>query len=515
MHNSGTFINRKSVSYARFKCKDEYFDKSSNSCKHTLYVSINLDRNPIRLKSFAVHEIGTHLVRRVNEEVQPWCFGRSNFKLRKPGETRADIQTEEGFATINDTLVTPGQLLTQHAVTYFVSAHAKSCSFREIFDMLEPFVSDKDVRWKFCVNAKRGMQDASQPGGDGKAQAYFEGAVEILKNIVDIDIPLLFCGKIALNEHDRVKRVVRREGLTLPPFAQDIQAYRYELLNMAFKNKLITSIPHGYKPAPLVRKPRVRNPLYHYAPITRSRQIHSNEFIDSAKVPVGSPMNAIKASRRPSTASTIDKVKASDEIQDFRQIQAHEREARRKRQEERDRIREEKLRKRQEELERDNERKMKKMYGSKYKRKKNRQNIKTSKNKKKCKKRQSKKKYKCRSDEDDTDDTVSNPSDSSEDLSDAQEQKTYVPPRHKKIVSDLTKPNNANCNEQSKKHKKKKVTCTTRKPLYHVPQKGNLTPLQQDVQFSIQDLQRMYPTMKFSRLLLQLHWKIYRLSPQQ
>ena len=61
-------------------------------------------------------------------------------------------------------------------------------------------------------------------------------------------------------------------------------------------------------------------------------------------------MNAIKANRRPSTASTIDKVKAPDQIQDFRQIQAYEREARRKRQEERDRIREEKLRKRQEEL---------------------------------------------------------------------------------------------------------------------------------------------------------------------
>ena len=72
MHNSGTFINRKSVSYARFKCKDEYFDKSSNSCKHTLYVSINLDRNPIRLKSFAVHEIGTHLLRYLNEEKQDW-----------------------------------------------------------------------------------------------------------------------------------------------------------------------------------------------------------------------------------------------------------------------------------------------------------------------------------------------------------------------------------------------------------------------------------------------------------
>ena len=302
MHNSGTFINRKSVSYARFKCTDEYFDKSNTSAsKHYLYVSTRLPRNPVRLRSFAVHEIGTHLVRRINEEVQPWNFGRSRFKLRRPGETRADTQTEEGFATINDTLVTPGQLLTQHAVTYFVSAKAKEHSFRELFNMLEKYVSDPDRRWKFCVNAKRGLKDTSEPGGDGKAQCYFEGAVNILQNIISIDIALLFCGKIAMDEHDRVKRVVRRDGLTLPPFAENIEYYRYRLLLMAKKNRLIPTVPGHFKPKPVVQPIICRNPLYHYSTPIKLLKESRPKTPKATPTAAGSPLSALR-NLRPSTA---------------------------------------------------------------------------------------------------------------------------------------------------------------------------------------------------------------------
>ena len=507
MHNSGTFINRKSVSYARFKCKDEYFDKSSSNCKHTLYVSVNLARNPVRLHSFAVHEIGTHLVRRVNEEVQPWCFGRSNFKLRKPGETRADIQTEEGFATINDTLVTPGQLLSQHAVTYFVSAQAKSSSFREIFDMLEPFVKDKEVRWKFCVNAKRGLEDSSQPGGDGKAQAYFEGAVEILKNIKDIDIPLLFCGKIALNEHDRVKRVVRREGLTLPPFCQDIEEYRYKLLNMAFRNKLISTIPYGYKPTPPIRTVKVRNPLYHYASprqynysSNRKGKINTpsrlaNETSDKS-VAVGSPLNAIKANR-PSTASVAEQITRDMDVQDFRKIQAEETEARKKRQEERDRRKEEKARKRQEKLQQEAEKNMRKIYGSAYKRKKFRRKMTGIKKNKKRTKSNNSQKNKYFSSDNNNEESSSCSSEEGIDIKD--EQKAKLPPKPKKMVSDLYSNNSSNNNNNNDNKTKDKYSHVQRKPLYQVPSKRGLSPIQQDMQFSINDLQRMYPTMRFAK----------------
>eukprot|EP00943_MAST-04B_sp_MAST-4B-sp1_P008527 g8527.t1 len=510
MHNSGTFINRKSVSYARFKCKDEYFDKSSSNCKHTLYVSINLNRNPIRLKSFAVHEIGTHLVRRVNEEVQPWCFGRSNFKLRKPGETRSDIQTEEGFATINDTLVTPGQLLTQHAVTYFVSAKAKTSSFREIFEMLEPFVKDNDTRWKFCVNAKRGIEDSSQPGGDGKAQAYFEGAVEILKNIATIDIPLLFCGKIALNEHDRVKRVVRREGLTLPPFVNSIEEYRYKLLNMAFLNKLISAVPLGYKPTPPIKIMKVRNPIYHYSSPTQynyntHRKLKACTPTSSNKsVAVGSPVNAVKA-KRPSTASVAEQMsRENDDVHDFNQLKAQEREARIKRQEERDRKKEEKKQRRQEQMQRDSDRKMKKMYGNAYKRKKNRQKYVNG--KKKSRKHRNNNKHKnanvlaSKSDSEHVDDIKSNLSSDGDEVNDNQyAQKSQPPPKPQKIVSDILGAVNESTKSNSTGTKKKKYSNVKRKPLYQVPSsKRSLSPIQQDLEFSINDLQRLYPTMKFS-----------------
>ena len=239
MPNVGTFMNRKSVSYARFMCKDEYFDKTnSDKCKHILYVSTNINRNPVRLESFANHEIGTHLIRRINEEIQPWFFNRKRFYLPKPRGTRQDIQTEEGFACINETINTPEQLLVRPALNYFASALAKTKSFSEIFNVLETYVVDKEKRWTICVNAKRGLLNSSTPGGDGRVQSYFEGAVFILRNIKYIDIQLLFCGKIAVTDHDHLKRVARRHGLIIPPFAANIQEYRSKLVKMSFRNKL-------------------------------------------------------------------------------------------------------------------------------------------------------------------------------------------------------------------------------------------------------------------------------------
>ena len=302
LHNSATFINRQSVSYARFKVKDEYFDKNNVAAsKHYLYVSTKLPRNPIRLMSLAVHEIGTHLVRRVNEEIQPWNFIRKRFHLRKPGETREDIQTEEGFATINDTFVTPGQYLTQYACAYLASAWAKTMSFRELFDRLEKYVADKDRRWKFCVNAKRGCHDTSLPGGDGKVQSYFEGAVKILRNIRNIDIELLFCGKVALNQHDRVKRVVRRDGLILPPFAENIEKYRYDLMVMAHKNRLIDPVPEHLKPLaprPLTIPPR--DPRYFYSQSLKKELSSKCNSTRSkhADYASGSSINALKLLRK-------------------------------------------------------------------------------------------------------------------------------------------------------------------------------------------------------------------------
>ena len=58
---------------------------------------------------------------------------------------------------------------------------------------------------------------------------------------------------------------------------------------------------------------------------------------------------------------------------------------------------------------------------------------------------------------------------------------------------------NDSIKSNSKGITKQKYSNVKRKPLYHVPSsKRSLSPIQQDLQVSINDLQRLYPTMKFS-----------------
>ena len=238
--NSATFVNCRSVSYARFKAKHAYFEEENlDASKHYLFVSKHLERTREGFARLAAHEIGTHLVRRVNEELQPWNFMRKHFCLRKPLETREDLQTEEGLATINEVLCTPDQYLTQSALNYVAVVMAKQFSFREVYNKLAQYVSCPQRRWRICLIVKRGCRDTSFPGGDGKAQTYFEGAVKILRRIDSLDIDLLYCGKVAVDQHSVIERVVRRRGLTLPGFVnQSKELYRRRLQKIAEKNQI-------------------------------------------------------------------------------------------------------------------------------------------------------------------------------------------------------------------------------------------------------------------------------------
>ena len=67
------------------------------------------------------------------------------------------------------------------------------------------------------------------------------------------------------------------------------------------------------------------------------------------------------------------------------------------------------------------------------------------------------------------------------------------------MVSDLYSNNSSNNNNNNDNKTKDKYSHVQRKPLYQVPSKRGLSPIQQDMQFSINDLQRMYPTMKFAK----------------
>ena len=64
------------------------------------------------------------------------------------------------------------------------------------------------------------------------------GAVEILKNLDDIDFSVFYSGRICWDEVSRVRRLARTDCLKIPHFAQDMSLYKKRLRQMARLNGL-------------------------------------------------------------------------------------------------------------------------------------------------------------------------------------------------------------------------------------------------------------------------------------
>ncbi|KFP84283.1 Uncharacterized protein KIAA0895-like, partial [Apaloderma vittatum] len=98
------------------------------------------------LEGMLRHEIGTHYIRGVNNTRQPWhsSEGRKQYSL-KPANP-----TEEGLASLHSVLFRKQPFLWRGGPPHFAN--------------LEQYVQDAGVRWEYCVRAKRGQTDTSQPG---------------------------------------------------------------------------------------------------------------------------------------------------------------------------------------------------------------------------------------------------------------------------------------------------------------------------------------------------------------
>nr|KAG5693478.1 hypothetical protein BaRGS_006468 [Batillaria attramentaria] len=127
-------------------------------------------------------------------------------------------------------------------------------TFKQLFDHIGQFVNNREQRWKHVMRVKRGLVDPNDLGGYGKDQCYFEGAVNILRNIDNIDFALLMSGKLCYDEVNRVKRLARMNCIRLPSFMRDMTAYRLQLKQMALVNGLDLAHPcYGPSPAYLRR----------------------------------------------------------------------------------------------------------------------------------------------------------------------------------------------------------------------------------------------------------------------
>ncbi|XP_074055350.1 putative tyrosine carboxypeptidase MATCAP2 [Macrotis lagotis] len=204
-----------------------------NGCP-TLTINVSTAREHW-LEGMLRHEIGTHYFRGINNLQQPW----SNWTGRKKYGLRPNNPTEEGLASIHSVLFRKDPLLWRAALLYYTVYQASQMSFSKLFQDVGKFVKDPNTRWDYCVRAKRGWTDTSQPGCFNKDQVYLDGILQILRYRESIDFHLLTTlGKVSFEDVERLKTLAVTENLRVPHFLQDSQRYMEQLQKIMDVNEL-------------------------------------------------------------------------------------------------------------------------------------------------------------------------------------------------------------------------------------------------------------------------------------
>lgn len=216
---------------------------AANVCKpgaDEKYV-VNISNQPISrnmVQGICDHEVGTHLLRMMNDEHQVWHGNRDRYKLINPWTT------EEGFATLNTYLSMTCKLLYPQALRYWAVCKGAQTGFSELFQDLEAHVPDKVKRFRMCCRIKRGMIDTSLPGAFYIDQAYFKGAVDLLRHLDEIDFGRLYCGQVALEDLDKIHFVTRKEVVRLPKFLNSydkLKSFKAHCRALIKENEIVLS----------------------------------------------------------------------------------------------------------------------------------------------------------------------------------------------------------------------------------------------------------------------------------
>ena len=235
--------------------------RGRKSCEGTL----NLPKQPgkkysrrLWVQGLLDHEIGTHLTCSINDlATAPYLRGSfaagaaggsrsfNNFPRSRKVTPREHLVTEEGLATLNTHMSAKVKLLVGPALSYWTRWQGSQMGFTELFEALEPYVSDLQKRWQQCYRCKRGLTDTSEHKSYAKDQCYFEGAYKLLEGRRHIDFRLLHSGKIALEEYADARaawlrlvnsRAMQNVSLVTPHFLRKEGEYEEYLENIAAAN---------------------------------------------------------------------------------------------------------------------------------------------------------------------------------------------------------------------------------------------------------------------------------------
>jgi hypothetical protein len=184
------------------------------------------------LASTLNHEVQTHLLRNLNQKKQGWKLDRIHFD-------HLLLRTEEGLAVLHSMLGNDQETLWRPCAYYVAVDLGQKLGFRAMFNRLQELGFDNEWAWKLCVRAKRGIVDASQPGGNTKDLCYLEGAVQMWQWLNDDQNQPsdMYLGKIYIEELEAKKQQLTTTDVYLPLFMKDQNQYRHHIQQIGDYNQ--------------------------------------------------------------------------------------------------------------------------------------------------------------------------------------------------------------------------------------------------------------------------------------
>merc|ERR1712183_813178 len=128
------------------------------------------------------------------------------------------------------------------AFSYWAVCRGAQLGFVELFrEIREHDTVDPDFCWTLCCRIKRGMVDTSVTGAVNLNQAYFKGAVEILRRLEKLNFHRLYGGQLALEDLDHVPVALRKGVVHLPMFlstTEKLEAYKAHCRRLIRENQI-------------------------------------------------------------------------------------------------------------------------------------------------------------------------------------------------------------------------------------------------------------------------------------
>lgn len=214
-----------------------FVSRAAVSADNTIKLRLPSNVRQADLEGLLYHEIGTHVLRRVNYEQQPWYHKREQFGFLP------HMRTEEGLAVLHSLLPKADALAYRPAIYYLTTFIALEGSFLDVWQYLQPFYpNDPEIAFTLAAKKKRGLTDTSRPGGFSKDHLYFEGFIEVTKFLIEQNFPLngLYFGKLAWQDMTRAIELNPDFEPLLPNFyTNDPEDYQQRVIKIAQTNFLI------------------------------------------------------------------------------------------------------------------------------------------------------------------------------------------------------------------------------------------------------------------------------------